>query len=138
MQQGIDKVILETLRLDARTPLLAIARKLNVSEGTVRNRVKKMVASGVIARFTVELGGESGGVEALVGVRTQAKVPTERVVKRLRSLAGVGRVYEVAGQYDVIVFARADNLEALNDVLERVRQTPEVLETESFTVLKRN
>lgn len=38
---GIDKKIIDSLKNDSRTPFLSIAKKIGVSEGTIRQRVEK-------------------------------------------------------------------------------------------------
>ncbi len=49
----LDREILSILRRDARTPYTEIADRVGTSEGTVRNRVERLVDDGVIERFTV-------------------------------------------------------------------------------------
>ncbi len=39
----IDKKIIEILKEDSRTPFLKIAEMLGISEGAVRNRVKRLM-----------------------------------------------------------------------------------------------
>ena len=48
-----DRLILEILRENARTPLTEIAEKLGVSESTIRKRVKSLEDEDVIKRYTV-------------------------------------------------------------------------------------
>lgn len=52
-----DRRILEILENNARTPFLQIARDLNISEGMVRHRVRRLQDSGRILRFTIETNG---------------------------------------------------------------------------------
>ncbi|MEM4151114.1 MAG: AsnC family transcriptional regulator [Nitrososphaerota archaeon] len=51
----LDRQIIELMRRDARRSYQSIGRELGVSEGTVRKRVKRLIKSGVIKRFTIEV-----------------------------------------------------------------------------------
>ena len=44
----LDRSILNILRRDARTPYTEIAERVGTSEGTVRNRVERMLEEGAI------------------------------------------------------------------------------------------
>lgn len=45
---SVDSKILSLLQLDGRMPFREIARQVNVSEGTVRSRVRRLEAAGVL------------------------------------------------------------------------------------------
>ncbi|MEM3704156.1 MAG: AsnC family transcriptional regulator, partial [Candidatus Bathyarchaeia archaeon] len=50
----LDKEIIQILKQDGRAAYRDIGKKVGLSEGAVRLRIKKLVESGVIKRFTVE------------------------------------------------------------------------------------
>ncbi|MEM9638269.1 MAG: AsnC family transcriptional regulator, partial [Pseudomonadota bacterium] len=52
----LDQRLLALLTRDARTSTTELARALDVSRGTVQNRIGRLLARRVIHRFTVELG----------------------------------------------------------------------------------
>jgi Lrp/AsnC family transcriptional regulator for asnA, asnC and gidA len=66
----IDQKILKLLEEDARLPFLEIAKKLKLSESTVRKRVQALKEKGVIKRFTVEIDPTRIGLNtvAIVGI----------------------------------------------------------------------
>ncbi len=66
----IDQKILKLLEEDARLPFLEIAKKLKLSESTVRKRVQALKEKGVIKRFTVEIDPAKIGLNtvAIVGI----------------------------------------------------------------------
>ena len=51
--------VLEILYANSRTPVKAIADQLGVSRSTVSRIISKLVAEGVITRFTLEVGAEA-------------------------------------------------------------------------------
>ena len=67
-----DLKIIEILRRDARTPFTEIARRLHVSEATVRKRVDALEKMGVIKGYTIVVDPAKMGFStvALVGINT--------------------------------------------------------------------
>ncbi len=59
----IDKQILEILSRDGRTKFTKIAKTINRTEGTVRNRVRRLREKGVIQGFRVITDPENLGYE---------------------------------------------------------------------------
>jgi Lrp/AsnC family transcriptional regulator for asnA, asnC and gidA len=68
----VDMKILEMLEKDARRSFIEIAKKLGVSEATIRKRVLKMQKNGVIKKFTIKVDPEKLGMGtvAIVGIET--------------------------------------------------------------------
>ena len=60
----IDRQILEILNRDARTKFTTIAKKIKRTEGTVRNRVRRLREQGIIQGFRVVTDPENLGYES--------------------------------------------------------------------------
>ncbi len=127
----IDNSIIETLRKDSRTPFLQIAKKLKVSEGTIRKRVKDLTTSDEIKRFTLETKHDTF---AIVGIETDTRIETKKIVEKIKPL-GVKNIYEVTGRFDVVAMVPRKDMETINDILESIRSIEGVVHTETFTVL---
>lgn len=132
----IDEKILEILKRDARTPYTEIAKQVGLSEGAVRKRVKALVDSGVIKRFTIELSRPSQ-VGAVVLISVSTSTPTANVSKEIRKLSGVQDIYEVTGQYDIATIVLAENIDKLNDSIDAIRSIPGILNTNTMIILKK-
>jgi len=67
-----DKGILDILINNARTSYTDIAETLRITEGTVRNRISRMEAEGVIKRYTVEIDPSKLGYKlvTILGIDT--------------------------------------------------------------------
>ena len=61
----IDRKIIELLSLDARRPLAEIGAGVGLSASAVNERIRRLVASGAIRRFSVEAGPEALGLPVL-------------------------------------------------------------------------
>ena len=59
----VDEKIIGYLKEDSRESFVDIGKKLKLSESAVRRRVKNLVDSGTIKRFTMELGEENSNNE---------------------------------------------------------------------------
>lgn len=124
--------ILELLKKDGRASYTQIAQELDVSEGTVRNRVQKMKENEVIERFTVETSGL--GSEAVVMVKLETGRDIENVLADFPK--GI-EIKEVAGEYDLILEIERESNPEINSVLDEVRSIEGVDSTETFMVLNR-
>jgi DNA-binding Lrp family transcriptional regulator len=131
---SLDGSIIETLRRDARTPFLQIAKTLKVSEGTIRKRVKDLVKDNQIKKFTIETNQETF---AIVGIETETKTETKSIADKIKSF-GVINIYEVTGRFDIICMVPSLEREKVNETLEQIRTTEGVLHTETFTVLQKD
>jgi len=125
--------IIAALTRDARLSNIELADELGISEGTVRNRVQKMVADKTIRRFTVELStGAAFTGFSLIETAPNAK----NVAKKLKKVRGVRRVFELAGAIDFMAEIVTDSALACNETLDGIRAIPGVRKTETLTVLR--
>lgn len=125
----IDHKILEILRENARTTNQDMAKIVKLTEGAVRNRIKRLVLTGVIKRFTIIT--EATQPEAIVLIKTQTKGSKE-ILRRIRR--HTNRLFETAGEYDVAGFITAESIAKINATIDRVRGVEGVIST--ATLLK--
>jgi DNA-binding Lrp family transcriptional regulator len=130
---GLDREILAILRRDARTPYTEIADSVDTSEGTVRNRVERMVEDGVIERFTVATS--TGNVKAMIEVSVDVDVDTAAVSARMADWADVDFVWQVSGEEDIVLVVDAADTEGVNELITNARELDEVLSTKTRLIL---
>ena len=123
-----DDKIIGFLRDDARESFVEIGKKLKLSESAVRRRVKNLVDSGVIEKFTVEMG-ESNTTSAIVLISVDSATDTSKVSSKLTKLEAVKTVYEITGQYDISVIIRAGNITEINICIDELRKIQGVIDT---------
>ena len=128
---SINKEILNTLTLDSRTPYLQIAQKLNVSEGMIRQRVKKLVENKEIKKFTIETNKSSN---AIIGLKINTKKNLTNLETKLFSI-GASKILHTSGRFDLILETSKKDSE-LNKLLDDIRLIKGVEETETFVVLE--
>jgi len=131
----IDRRILEILAENSRVSFVSIANELGISEASVRRRVKTLIDSGVIRKFTIDIGVETG-VQAFIFVSIDPSKLTSEVARDALNLKGVKAVYEVTGEYDVAILVRADSIQELNDCIEDIRRIEGVRRTNTVMILR--
>jgi len=130
----LDEHIIEVLKKDSRCPFVEIAEQLQVSEGTIRSRVRRMTDDGIIKGFTIKTS--SRNVKAMVEIRIDVNTDTEDVAKTLADHEGVTEVYEVTGDQDIIAIVDVESSQQLNDIIEKVRHYDNILSTRTRLILK--
>jgi DNA-binding Lrp family transcriptional regulator len=129
----LDREIVAILRRDARTPFTEIASELDVSEGTVRNRVERLVEDGVIERFTVDTS--TGNVKAMIEIGVAVDVDTDAVADRMADWPAVDFVWMVSGEEDIVLVVDAADTGSVNDLISRARGQDEVVSTKTRLIL---
>ena len=130
----IDESVLEFLRKDSRESFVEIGKKLKLSESAIRHRVKNMVGSGTITKFTIEEGG--GQPEALVMVSADSSIDTSKVSLKLTKLGAIKKIYEITGQYDICVIIQAPSINEINACIDDLRKITGVTDTNTVIILK--
>ena len=130
----IDENVLEFLRNDSRESFVEIGKKLKLSESAIRHRVKNMVDSGTITKFTIEEGG--GQPEALVMVSADSSIDTSKVSLKLTKLGAIKKIYEITGQYDICVIIQAPSINEINACIDDLRKITGVTDTNTVIILK--
>jgi len=129
----LDREIVSILRQDARTPYTEIAEEVGISEGTVRNRVERLLEEGVIERFTVAT--RTGNVKAMIEVEVDVDVDTAAVSGAIAGWEEVDFVWQVSGEEDIVVVVDATDTESVNELITRARGMEEVMSTKTRLIL---
>ncbi|WP_077036082.1 Lrp/AsnC family transcriptional regulator [Pelomonas sp. KK5] len=118
----LDQQLLALLRLDARASVATLAGKLDVSRGTVSNRITRLEDQGVINGYTVRLRPDAvpDEIVAWMSITVEGN-RTREVVSHLLGEPGVNGLFDTNGRWDLLAELRAPNLGALSQVLDRVR-----------------
>jgi DNA-binding Lrp family transcriptional regulator len=132
----IDERIIGYLKEDSRESFVDIGKKLKLSESAVRRRVKNLVDSKTIDKFTIELG-EDNVTSAIVLVSVDSATDTSKVSLKLAKLNGVKTVYEITGQYDITTIMSASSIAEINNSIDALRKITGVVDTNTVIILKK-
>jgi len=133
----IDRQIIALLREDARRSFQDIGGHVALSAPAVKRRVDRLRRDGVITGFTAVVDPRRFGwqTQAIVELTTEGRFSGTDVLAAIRSHPEVAAAYTVAGQASAILIVRAEDTVHLEQVLERVRDTPAITRTRTAVVL---
>ena len=132
----VDEKIIEHLKDNSRESFVDIGKRLKLSESAVRRRVKNLVDSGAIKKFTLELG-EENATSAIVLVSVDSATDTSKVSLKLAKLDGVKTVYEITGQYDITTIISAPSIAEINRSIDALRKITGVVDTNTVIILRK-
>jgi DNA-binding Lrp family transcriptional regulator len=132
----LDRRLLALLRADSRAPAAALAARLKVSRGTVQNRIARLLAQGVIQGFTVRTRPELEGqrVRAVMSIAIEGERSTA-VVRKLKGVPAVDRIWTTNGRWDLIAELDVANLAEFSRALDEVRTIEGIASTETSLLL---
>jgi Lrp/AsnC family transcriptional regulator for asnA, asnC and gidA len=128
----LDRRIVEKLARDARVSNRQIAAELQVTEGTIRSRIKRLQAERLI-QFTVVTDFRLAGSPNLVMIGIQAdpsRVAT--LAQQLADVKEIGCVVVLLGRYSLLAIGLFTSIEQLNDLItSRIRSLEGVRDVET-------
>lgn len=127
-----DNQLISLLRQDARLSVAALASRLGVSRGTVTNRIRKLEDDNVIVDYTVRLRPDvqRNEIKAWMSIAVEGN-QTRTVIASLLGEPGVATLHDTNGRWDLLAELRAENLQDLAKVLERIRLLKGISNTET-------
>ena len=100
----LNRAIVRLLQEDGRLPFKTIAEKLDVSEGTVRNRVGWMKSSGMLRIVAVaDPTAMNYRADAMLGIKIAPSSSPAKVGERLAVHPEVVYILWVSGRFDLLV-----------------------------------
>lgn len=131
----LDRRLIGLLRHDARAPVAGLADALGVARATVRARLDRLIASGVIRGFTVLLGADvPDQLRAIMLIEVEGRA-TDRVTRRLQGFPEVRTLSATNGRWDLVAELEVADLAAFHDALARVREIDGISATETSLLL---
>jgi DNA-binding Lrp family transcriptional regulator len=128
----IDQQLIAQLRQNARLSVADLAHRLQVSRGTVTNRLRKLEDRQVIVGYTVRLKPEvqTERIRAWMAVEVEGN-QTRRVIASLLGEPGVSALHDTNGRWDLLAEIEVGSMQELSQVLERVRLISGIRGTET-------
>ncbi len=132
----VSKAIIEQLQQDGRRPYATIGKAVGLSEAAVRQRVSKLLETGVMQIVAVTDPLQVGfNREAMIGIEVDGDM--EAVADLLSVMDEISYIILTAGSFDIILEVVCEDDEALLEVINRkIRAIPGVRRTETFMYLK--
>lgn len=129
-----DHQILNMLIDNTRTPFTDIAKKLDISAGTVHVRVKKMEESGIIIGSSLTLNYKKLGYTfiAYVGIFLEKTSQTQFVLNRIEEIPNITVAHVTTGKFNLFCKIRAKNTEHAKNIIFLIDDIDGVSRTETM------
>ena len=131
-----DRALIGVLKQDSRASITVLAAKLQVSRATVQNRLARLIESGTIARFTVELatGNDPDIIRAIMMIEIEGS-QERSILSHLRRVPEISQSYATNGKWDLVVMVEAASLAQFDHVLREIRQIRGVRNSDTSILL---
>jgi Lrp/AsnC family transcriptional regulator for asnA, asnC and gidA len=115
-----------------------IAKRLSISEGTVRNRIKKLKDAGIMTvRAQINPDVLENQQLAVVAIKVNSPQLLEHKAKEISKLEKVLSVTIASGRYDLLVDVLVDSNKGLvNFLTDKLSTIDGISATETFLMLK--
>ncbi len=133
----LDLAILAMLQRDGRKPYTEIAETTGVSEGTVRNRVSRLMEEQVVHVVGLVDPNQLGfDAPAMIGVSLRPPA-LEKAAATIAAFPEVSYLIMVSGEFDLMVEVMCRDREHLATFLnERLHKVSGILRTQTFLILR--
>lgn len=132
-----DRKILEILRSDARIPLKALAAAVGLARSSLRDRLSRLEAEGVIRGYRADIAEGDRGVSAHLFVRLK-ETPAPGFIALLRRTPEVRSCTSLTGDIDLLVEIAAATTEQLNALRDRISSQDIVADLTTSIVLNKD
>jgi DNA-binding Lrp family transcriptional regulator len=128
----MDQRLIALLRHNARESVATLAKRLDVSRGTVTNRLRKLEDEGVIVGYTLRLRPDSTpeGLQAWMSIAIEGN-DARRVTASLLGEPAVQALHATNGQWDLLAELQVATLPELARALERIRLIKGISQSET-------
>jgi len=110
--------------------------KLNVSRGTVQNRLDRLFESGAILGFTVRVREDYilDAIRAVMMIQVEGR-STSEIIRKLSGIPELVTLHTTNGAWDLVADLQASSLSDFDRVLRDVRVIDGVLNSETSILL---
>jgi len=131
-----DRELLALLRANAREPVSALARKLDLARSTVQERIARLERSHVIAGYTIRMGEDFAErqIAAHVMISVDPKMAAS-LTADLRKMPEVRSLAAISGAFDMMAEVAAETTARIDTILDAIGHLKGVQKTMSSIVL---
>lgn len=131
-----DRQLIAALKQDGRASITTLAGRLGVSRATVQNRMSRLVSSGVIQRFTIDLDamGSDDQIHAVMMIALQGNL-ARSITRALRGMPEIASLHTTNGSWDLVARIETSSLPEFDRLLREVREITGVVNSETCLLL---
>jgi DNA-binding Lrp family transcriptional regulator len=132
----LDRQLIDLLKVNARLPIVKLAKALGCARSTAQLRLKALEDSGVITGYTVDVSvaRSKSGIRAMVLISIESKNEPD-VMRALTRRHEIIKLYTVSGRYDLCAMLSTESTHELDAVIDKIRMIKGVVDTFSTILL---
>lgn len=135
-EQELNRKILTSLMEDGRKSIRKVAKDIDVSPSTVSKHLEEMRENGVIKKFKPAIDYEKLGYDMTAVTKIQAKgSEITDIVEQLKDEGSLTHVYEITGEFDILVIGKFNSRESMNREIKRMLNFSAVERADTSIVL---
>jgi len=135
----LDNEIIKLLAEAGRMPIGEMAKKLNVTSPTIRNRIKGLEKNGIFkVSGLIDPNQHQEMITALVAMTVQSDGEMDKILDKIVRLPNVAWAGVVTGRYDIMaeVVCVGGKAELYRFTTETILTMGNVLRSETFIIMK--
>jgi Lrp/AsnC family transcriptional regulator for asnA, asnC and gidA len=136
---NIDLKILEILMHDSKKPFTEVAKKVNVSQGTVHVRMNKMEEAEIVEKNTLKINYAKLGydITAFIGIYLEKSALYDQVLTKLKEIPEITNIHYTTGNYSMFIKIHCKDTNHLKQVLhDKMQQVEGIDRTETMISLE--
>lgn len=133
-----DRRLIYALKQDGRASVTTLAGMLKVSRATVQSRMERLLTTGIIQRFTIEVdaSAEVEVIRAVMMIELEGTL-ARSVTGALKRLSEIVSLHSTNGTWDLVAHIETSSLPEFDRVLREVREIKGVLNSETSILLNK-
>jgi Lrp/AsnC family transcriptional regulator, regulator for asnA, asnC and gidA len=135
----LDNAIIQLLTENGRMPIGEMAKQLNVTSPTIRNRIKSLEKNGVFkVSGLIDPNHQQEMITAIVGMSIQSDGEMDQILDKISRLPNVAWAGVAAGRYDIIaeVVCVGGKAELYQFTTQTILAMGNVMRSETFIIMK--
>ena len=133
---NMDRQLIDLLKVNARLPIVKLAKALGCARSTAQLRLKALEDSGVITGYTVDVtvNKSRSNIRAMVLISIDTKQEPE-IMRALAKRHEIIKLYTVSGRYDLCAMLSTESTHELDAAIDKMRLIKGVVDTFSTILL---
>jgi DNA-binding Lrp family transcriptional regulator len=133
---SLDRQLIDLLKVNARLPIVSLAKALGCARSTAQLRLKALEDSGVITGYTVDVTVHKSrsNIRAMVLISIDTKQEPE-IMRALARRHEITKLYTVSGRYDLCALLSTESTHELDAAIDKMRLIKGVVDTFSTILL---
>ena len=133
---AIDQQIIQQLQTNGRKAYRQIAKELDLSVGTITNRIQKLQKTGIIKGFQLEINHAALGYNLETIIQLQTTQNITETLNKTEYQQHITAAYNTTGEYNTTIKARFKTPKELKNFLENINKEETVIKTNTQLILE--